>query len=224
MNSDLIAAFAIGFIGSSHCLVMCGGIVAALQLAMPTTRPGRRLWLQLVLSLGRLSTYSFFGALVGYFGASAMLLAGGSLLWLRLLAGCLLIAIALYISRLWFGLLKLEQLGQGIWRLIQPLSKRCLPLDSANKAYLYGLCWGWLPCGLVYSALSWSLVSGSASSGALVMFAFGVGTLPAILLSGIAAQQLSQLKNNLYVRYITAFLLASYGVYTLWLATNRLFF
>lgn len=224
MSSDLIAALAIGFIGSSHCLAMCGGIVAALQLAMPAASPARKLWLQLLLSLGRLSTYSFFGALVGYFGAQAMQFAGASLLWLRLLAGFLLIAIALYISQLWFGLLKLEQFGQGIWRYIQPLSKRCLPLDSARKAYLYGLTWGWLPCGLVYSALSWSLVSGSASSGALVMFAFGLGTLPAILVSGFAAQQLSQLKSNLYVRYITALLLASYGVYTLWLAASRLYF
>lgn len=223
MNSDLIAALAIGFIGSSHCLVMCGGIVAALQLAMPGANVKRKLWLQLLLSLGRLTTYSFFGAVVGYFGASAMQLAGGSLLWLRLLAGCLLIAIALYISRLWFGLLKLEQLGQGIWRYIQPVTKHCLPLDSAKKAYLYGLCWGWLPCGLVYSALSWSLVSGGASSGALVMFAFGIGTLPAILLSGLAAQKLTQIKNNLMVRYITSFLLASYGVYTIWLAALRLF-
>lgn len=223
MNSDLIAAIAIGFIGSGHCLVMCGGIVAALQLAMPNANLKRRLWLQFILSLGRLSTYSLFGAAVGYFGASAMQVAGGSILWLRLIAGCLLIAMALYISKLWFGLLKLEQLGQGIWRHIQPLTKHCLPLDSTKKAYLYGLCWGWLPCGLVYSALSWSLVSGSASSGAMVMFAFGLGTLPAILLSGIAAQKLTQIKNNLTLRYITAFILACYGVYTIWLAAARLF-
>ncbi|MGI5309756.1 sulfite exporter TauE/SafE family protein [Rheinheimera sp. WS51] len=223
MSNDVIAAIAIGFIGSSHCLVMCGGIVAALQLAMPKANTARKLWLQLVLSLGRLSTYSLFGAAVGYFGASAMQLAGGSLLWLRLVAGLLLIAIALYISRLWFGLLKLEQLGQGIWRYIQPLTKHCLPLDSTKKAYLYGLCWGWLPCGLVYSALSWSLVSGGASAGALVMFAFGLGTLPAILLSGLAAQRLNTIKNNLIVRYLTALILASYGLYTLWLAASRLF-
>lgn len=223
MFADYFAAFSIGFIGSSHCLVMCGGIVAALQLSMPSQRRGYKLWLQLMLSVGRLTTYGVFGALVGYFGATAMQVAGGSLVWLRLISGLLLIAIALYICRLWFGIIKLEQLGQSLWRYVQPLTKYCLPLDSASKAFAYGLCWGWLPCGLVYSALSWSLVSASALSGALIMLAFGLGTLPAILLSGVAAQQLTALKNNNLLRYSSAAILAAYGVYTVWLALQRLY-
>lgn len=224
MPADILAAFIIGFLGSSHCLVMCGGIVAALQLAMPQQNLSRRLVLQLFLSAGRLSSYAVMGAAVGYFGITAMQLTGASLLWLRLIAGILLLMMALYISRLWFGLVKLERLGQHIWAFVQPLSKRCLPLDSAAKAFSYGLCWGWLPCGLVYSTLGWSLGSGSALQGAAIMLAFGIGTLPAILLSGTAAAKVSQLKNIMLFRYVAAAGLAIYASYTIWLALRRLIF
>lgn len=224
MSNDLLAALLIGFLGSGHCLVMCGGIVGALQLAMPAQSSAKKLSLQLSLSLGRLTTYAVFGALVGYAGVSAMQMAGASMLWLRLVAGILLIMMALYISRLWFGLLLLEKAGQSLWHYVQPMSRRFLPLDSLSKAYAYGLCWGALPCGLVYSALGWSLASGSTSAGAALMLAFGVGTLPAILITGSAAQIMSKLKSHNAVRYAAAAMLAIYGGYTIWLAIKRMVF
>ena len=224
MSNDLLAALLIGFLGSGHCLVMCGGIVGALQLAMPAQSSTKKLFLQLTLSAGRLTTYAVFGASVGYAGVSAMQLAGASMLWLRLVAGILLIMMALYISRLWFGLLLLEKAGQTLWQYVQPVSRRFLPLDSLTKAYAYGLCWGALPCGLVYSALGWSLASGSASAGAALMLAFGLGTLPAILLTGSAAQLMSKLKSHTAVRYTAAAMLAIYGSYTIWLAIKRMVF
>ncbi|MEO3679799.1 sulfite exporter TauE/SafE family protein [Rheinheimera fenheensis] len=224
LTADLLSALLIGLIGSSHCLVMCGGIASALQLTMPAASAKRKLALQLLLSLGRLTTYSLFGALVGYFGVSAMQLSGASLLWLRLLAGLLLLMMALYISRIWFGLLLLERLGQTVWRRVQPIAKQLLPLNSAAKAYAYGICWGALPCGLVYSTLGWSLASGSSLHGGLLMLAFGLGTLPAILLTGSAANALVTLKNTLWFRYIAALLLGGYACYTIWLAIRRLVF
>lgn len=224
MTADLLAALMIGLIGSSHCLVMCGGIAAALQLSMPALQLQAKFRLQLMLSLGRLTTYALFGAAVGYFGATAMQLAGASLLWLRLLAGILLLMMALYIGRLWFGLLVVERLGQKLWRHVQPLAKALLPLDSASKAFRYGLCWGALPCGLVYSTLGWSLASGNAINGALIMFSFGLGTLPAILLTGSAAHAVARLKNMLLLRYTAAALLSIYAGYTIWLAINRMVF
>ena len=222
MLTDLGAAFLIGIIGSSHCLVMCGGIASALQLTMKAG--SSRFMMQLLLSAGRLTTYSLFGAVVGYFGVSAMQLTGASLMWLRLIAGVLLLMMALYISRLWFGLLTLEKLGQYIWRPLQPVAKNLLPLDNSAKAYLYGLCWGALPCGLVYSTLGWSLASGSAVNGSLIMLSFGAGTLPAILLTGSAAAILTQFKNNIAIRYVAALLLAGYGLYTIWLALRYMVF
>lgn len=224
MSPDYLAALLIGLLGSSHCLVMCGGIASALQLSVPAERRHSGYFYPLFLSAGRLTTYSLFGALVGYFGLTAMQLAGASMLWLRLLAGVLLVAMALYIARLWFGLTQLERLGQKLWQRVQPYTKALLPLDSATKAYRYGLLWGFLPCGLVYSTLSWSLASGSPLHGALLMLSFGLGTLPAILAVGGAAQLLRQLKNALWFRYSTAAILAIYGIYTIWLALQRLVF
>mgnify|MGYP006146315477 FL=1 len=224
MSPDFLAAILIGLLGSSHCLVMCGGIASALQLSVPAEQRRHGWYFPLLLSAGRLTTYALFGALVGYFGITAMQVTGASMLWLRLLAGLLLIAMALYISRLWFGLTLLEKIGQGLWQRLQPLSKALLPLDSANKAYRYGLLWGFLPCGLVYSTLSWSLASGSALKGAALMLGFGIGTLPALLAVGSAANALRQLKANMLFRYATAAILAIYGFYTIWLALQRLVF
>lgn len=224
MNADLLAALLIGFLGSSHCIVMCGGIVAALQMSMPHRSFGWKLSMQILLSLGRLTTYALLGALVGYFGVQAMALAGSSFIWLRLIAGILLLLMALYIARLWFGLTILERGGQSLWAIVRPLSQKLMPLDNLQKAYLYGLCWGWLPCGLVYSTLGWSLASGSASQGALIMFCFGVGTLPALLTFGSVASNLSKFKNLPAVRYTAAAILAIYGIYTIYLALKRLVF
>ncbi len=215
---NLLAALSIGFLGSSHCLVMCGGIASALQLSMPQLTFLQQLKLQLMLSLGRLTTYSFLGALTGAFGAAVLVKLGISLIWLKLLAGVLLLLMALYVARLWFGLTLLEKLGALVWRQIQPIAKSLLPLDSSAKAVAYGLSWGFLPCGLVYSSLGWSLASGSALQGAVLMFAFGLGTLPAMLAVGRFAQSLSRFKNKQWVRVSAALLLALYALYTIAIA------
>jgi hypothetical protein len=219
---NLTAAFLIGFLGSGHCLVMCGGIVGALQLLMPDG--GNKLQFQIALSAGRILCYSLLGALVGGLGFLAMQLAGGSMHLLRLLSGLMLLLMALYVSKLWSVLVLLEKAGRPLWRLIQPWTKRLLPLDHPAKAFGYGLGWGLLPCGLVYSSLSWSLASGSAWHGALWMACFGLGTLPALLLAGQAASTLNGWKQKAWVRYSIAAILALYGLYTIYLALGLLVF
>ncbi len=219
---NFAAAVLIGLLGSGHCLVMCGGIVSALQLLMPDQ--SQKLKLQLALSMGRLLCYSLLGALVGALGVLAMQLAGGTMHSLRLLSGLMLLLMALYVSKLWPVLVLLEQAGRPLWRLIQPWTRRLLPLNSPAKALAYGLGWGLLPCGLVYSSLSWSLASGSAWQGALWMFCFGVGTLPALLVAGQAATALNQFKQQSWVRFGIAGMLALYGLYTIYLALVHLVF
>ena len=219
---DLLAALTIGLLGSGHCLVMCGGIASALQLLMP---PGHsQLKLQLALSLGRILCYSLLGALVGGLGFAAMQLLGGQVHLLRVLSGVMLLLMALYVSRLWPVLARFEQAGRPLWRQIQPVLKRLLPLDSSAKAVGYGFGWGFLPCGLVYSSLSWSLASGSAGLGALWMLFFGLGTLPALLLAGQAAARIERFKQQLWVRFSIAALLAIYGLYTIYLALRHIVF
>jgi hypothetical protein len=223
VNPDLFAAFFVGLFGSAHCLLMCGGMAGALQMLMPASRLTRGL-LQLMLGLGRISSYTLAGALFGGIGAAVVGSTGLLPQYLQLFAGLMLLAMALYISRLWFGLLRLEKAGQRLWALVQPISRKLMPLDSALKAYAYGLCWGYLPCGLVYSALSWSLGSGSAVNGALWMAMFGLGTLPAVLLAGQAADLLRRLQQQQWIRFILAASLAAYAFQTIYLALRALVF
>ena len=226
---ELLAAMIIGLLGSGHCLVMCGGIASALQMMMPEQSRWRRLQLQLALSAGRVLSYALLGAFVGWLGHQAMSFsstgfAGAVRQSLQLVAGVMLILMALYIAKISSILTGLEKLGAKLWRYVQPVSKHLLPLNTLPKAFAYGWCWGYLPCGLVYSSLSWSLASGSALDGALWMLAFGVGTLPALLVAGQAAATLQQWKNQPWVRYSAALMLAIYGCYTISLAVSRLIF
>lgn len=226
---EMLAAVMIGLLGSGHCLVMCGGIASALQMMMPNQSRWQRLRLQLTLSAGRIFSYALLGALVGWLGYQAMMasssgVAGLARQVLQLIAGVMLILMALYIAKLSSILTIFEKFGAKLWRYIQPLSKNLLPLNTLPKAFAYGWCWGYLPCGLVYSSLSWSLASGSWLDGALWMAAFGLGTLPALLVAGQAAATLQHWKNQPWVRYSAAVLLIIYGCHTISLAVSRLIF
>lgn len=221
---ELLAALLIGLLGSGHCLAMCGGIASALQMMMPGLNRWQQLRLQLALSSGRISSYALLGALVGWLGVQAMGFGSVGRQLLQLFAGLMLILMALYLAKLSTLLTGLERLGAQLWRHIQPLSKKLLPLNTFPKAFAYGWCWGYLPCGLVYSSLSWSLASGSWLDGALWMLCFGLGTLPALLAAGQAAATLERWKNLPWVRYSAALLLLAYGCHTISLALSRLFF
>ncbi|MFC6634992.1 sulfite exporter TauE/SafE family protein [Microbulbifer taiwanensis] len=206
----LAAALAIGFLGSSHCIGMCGGIAGALGMAIPGQKTA---WGQLVsYSAGRLGSYTLMGALAGALGAAAL----PALTPLRLAAGIMLIAMALYIAGIWRGLVWLEKGGAYLWRYLQPLSARLLPVQSAPQALALGGLWGWLPCGLVYSALAFALAQGSSSGAALAMLAFGLGTVPAMFATGAAAARVRGFVQRPAVRLLFAGAILLFGCWTIW--------
>lgn len=208
--SDLAATFSIGLLGSAHCLGMCGGIASALNLASENSRVS----LLIAYNSGRLLSYGAAGGLVaslGYFGANYLNLSAV----LRGLAGLLLIAMGLYLANWWRGLSFLEQAGAALWRQLQPLGRNLLPLRSLRSAVLLGLLWGWLPCGLVYTALAYSATATSPLSGILVMLAFGLGTIPAIILGGASMGRLVRLLRSRGLRFGFAMLFVIYGLWTL---------
>ncbi len=212
MTPDWIGAFLIGLVGAGHCMGMCGGIAS--MLSMGQTKPSPLT--PLLYNLGRLISYGLFGAIIGGTVASISEVSqlNNVLVWLRLAAAFFMILLACYIGRWWHGLLKIEKLGQVIWRVISPAGKSLLPLKSPIHALPFGIVWGWLPCGLVYSTLTWSAVSGSAFDGALIMLAFGAGTLPAMLAIGHAATTLNKLQKSVIFRNIVAISLLIYGLFT----------
>ena len=91
------------------------------------------------------------------------------------------------------------------------------------QAFPLGLLWGWLPCGLVYSALVTALASGSAASGALMMLAFGLGTLPNLLLAGLLAARLKAYAAKPAVRLIAGLVVLGFGLRGLFMALRQIF-
>lgn len=140
----------------------------------------------------------------------------GAASWLRWIAGLLLVAMGLYLADWWRGLTHLETAGRYLWAYIQPLGKRLMPVDSVPKATLLGLVWGWLPCGLVYSALAYAMAQGQAAHSGLVMLAFGAGTLPSVLATGLVAQQLGRWLRKPQVRWPLAVAIILFGCWTIW--------
>ena len=103
----------------------------------------------------------------------------------------------------------------GLWRRLQPLTRRFLPADTLPRALGLGLLWGWLPCGLVYGILATALLSGDALDGAAIMAAFGLGTIPNLLLAGFAMRRIGARLQARPVRLAAGTLVLGFGVYGL---------
>ena len=206
------AAIAVGFLGGTHCVGMCGGIVSALSLSIDQPKKTPLSFL-LAYNVGRIISYVIAGAIAGGFGA---LLAANSSLnsaqtGLSIVAAGFMFLMGLYIAG-WSSMLsKVEKAGGVIWRQLEPLGRRFLPVKQTDHALWLGMVWGWLPCGLVYSVLIWSLSAGSATEGMWLMLGFGFGTLPNLLAMGVAAQQLKQWMHKSWVKQSAGALLITFA-------------
>ncbi|MBK5002354.1 hypothetical protein IAE37_004630 [Pseudomonas sp. S31] len=207
------SALILGLLGGGHCLGMCGGLMGALTLAIPPEQRSRRLRLLLAYNLGRILSYACAGLLLGLAGWAVA--SSPAALALRVMAALLLIAMGLYLAGWWSGLTRIEALGRGLWRHIQPLATRLLPVSSLPRALLLGALWGWLPCGLVYSTLLWAASQGNAGYSAALMLAFGLGTWPVLLATGLAAEQVNALLRRRSVRVAGGVLVILFGIWTL---------
>lgn len=204
------AAFLAGLLGGVHCAGMCGGIAASLAAAAR----GPMLARQLAFNAGRIAAYCVAGAVVGATGG--MLLHAGPVLAAQtamfVVANALMLMLGLYVAGWGRAVLRLEAAGGALWRRIEPLRLRFVPIDSTLKAFGAGTIWGWVPCGLVYSMLALALASGAVIEGALVMGAFGLGTLPNLLAAGLAAQKVLALRRVAWIRHAAGALIMAMAV------------
>lgn len=213
MFDSLSAAFVLGVMGAGHCLGMCGGIAAALGFANQGAGRVRRLLVLLGYNLGRISSYALMGLIVAaVFGGVDKLT---PLPVLRALSGLLLIGMGLYLAGWWKVLTKLEALGSRLWRHIAPFGQRLMPVETPFKAVLLGVVWGWLPCGLVYSVLALAASQPNPVEGALVMAAFGLGTLPAVVGGSLASEFIKRVAGNRWVSGLFGLAFIVYGLLTL---------
>jgi len=211
------AALTLGLLGSVHCTAMCGGLAAAFTLGVPKdATPLARARVLASLSGGRILGYAVAGAIAGTLGfVIADILGATGAALLRALAGVALIAIACMVAGIGRAPLVLERLGARVWRRLQPLALALRrDLGGANAVAL-GLLWGWLPCGLVYSALGYAATTGGALPAALVMIGFGIGTLPGVVLPGMAAFRFGRMVRATSSRGAAAVMLAAFGIWTL---------
>jgi hypothetical protein len=184
---EWLMVFAGGLLGSSHCAGMCGGFA----LALGGNRDGllANLGRQVVYSLGRVFTYTVFGAAAGYAGwrltAELRLLVNAQAV-LCVVAGALLIVQGLAAA----GVLRLPAfsagpcLGPGFFAAL-------LGTTQLRSVFLGGVVNGLLPCGLVYAYVALAASAGDLLSGGVTMALFGLGTLPGMALVGCGGRVLS---------------------------------
>ncbi|GAB4365023.1 MAG: hypothetical protein Kow0060_22280 [Methylohalobius crimeensis] len=205
LNPIYLVAFLMGLFSSFHCIGMCGSIIGTLTLSLSQEIRSRKQRLTpyvLSYNLGRILSYSMAGLIAGSlryalewpFGIQGYRL-------LQILAAIIMTGCGLYIAGWFPRFAYLEKLGTRLWRRIEPFGRRILPVTNLSQAFLFGMVWGWLPCGLVYTALALAATAGGPTHGALVMTAFGAGTLPAVMGVGIMTNWMVRLARMRRFRY-----------------------
>ena len=214
-DTTLFALFLTGLFAGSHCLGMCGGLVTAMTLNLPAD--SKRFAFILCYNSGRIASYVLIGAILGGLGQMVAVRPVQNVLYV--IASLLLIGIGLHLAGLNSAVTLIEKIGQPIWQRLQPFMVKLLPVNTLPQALAVGALWGWLPCGLVYSVSIAALSSGRAVNGALCMLAFGLGTLPNLLLMGTFASLLREWMQKKPLRLMTGLIVAGIGVWQLvWFA------
>jgi len=219
---SLLTAFLLGFMGSIHCMGMCGGIVGALSL---NTSPKKSQQihpkainhhlLHLSYHLGRIITYGILGLIAGFLGLWLSDTHSNMGIILRSLSGIMLILMGLYLFGFTQSLSWIEVKGSKIWNAIQPLSKGLLPISNFKQGIKLGIIWGFLPCGLIYSTLSWAVVAANPIQSAGLMMCFGLGNLPALFTFSLFTEKLNRFKQHLAVRTLLSLAIVLFGFWTL---------
>jgi len=198
---------------------MCGGIVTALTFGLPeAVRSTRRLLsFMLAYNAGRICSYTMAGGMMG--GVGWMVANWSELrqvqLVMQVIAASFMIALGLYLGGWWRGLLMVEALGSRLWGKIEPRARRFMPVHTLSQAFLLGVFWGWLPCGLVYSVLIWSIAVGTPTYGAALMLAFGAGTFPLMLGLGVVSGRFAVWIANKNARQIAGAVVLGFGIFQL---------
>jgi sulfite exporter TauE/SafE len=208
-------AFLLGLFSTVHCIAMCGSVIGALTLSLPSeVRENQSKMLPYVLNynLGRLLSYGIAGAIVGLLSSPLATFNGHAVL--RYISIIVMIAMGLYLAGWFPKFAYMERMGAPIWRWLQPIGQKLLPVRKLSQAFYLGIVWGWLPCGLVYAALAVAATAGEPVKASLVMLAFGAGTLPAVMGAGLFAGFLSAMANIKNLRQIAGVLIIAMALAT----------
>jgi sulfite exporter TauE/SafE len=186
--ADAASTFLLGLLGTAHCIGMCGPLV--LVVAARSSRP----LAHAAYHLGRIATYVSLGAVLGALAPGISGIAGLAgddparilakvQVGLSLFSAVLLLALG--VERL--GLVRLPSIVDPTRIPGYSRVRAGMVAGHAGAIFLFGALMATLPCGLVWAAFARALGAGSAQAGAVLVFAFGLGTLPGLLLLGTGA-------------------------------------
>ena len=197
-NASYLAAFIMGLFSSLHCIGMCGSIIGTLTLSLErSVRENKRTLFGFVLNynLGRIFSYTLGGVLVGSLEHFLTLpfTGGQAHRILQILAAIVMSGAGLYLAGWFPQFAYIEKIGSRWWKLVEPYGRKLIPVKTRTHAFMFGMIWGWLPCGLIYTALALSITTGDIVHSALTMLSFGLGTLPAVMGMGIMTSMLAKL-------------------------------
>jgi hypothetical protein len=207
-----IALLTLGLVSSFHCIGMCGGIMGALGLSTPTEVRQSRFGLFGFVTAyngGRVLSYASAGALLWLVESlvpDSVYLANGHLV-LRLLGAAVMLGAGLHLAGWFHDFKRMEVVGRPLWRKLEPVARKLLPVKSLPQALAYGAVWGWMPCGLVYMALLYAASQSAVSNPILMMACFGLGTLPVMLATGLMIQPILRLARSRRFRQIAGLLI-----------------
>ncbi len=216
------SAFLLGLFSTVHCIGMCGGIIGALSLSLPAEIRNHKPRLFLFVTtynIGRLLSYSLAGFIAGAVGTGVLASTGfnqGHIV-LQYIGVAMMVAIGIYLAGWLPQLAIIERIGVPLWKKLEPIGRKLLPVASLPKALAYGVIWGWLPCGLVYFVLIWALTAGDALRGAMMMLAFGLGTLPTLLTAGFMTSWVTRFARNPRARVIVGLLIIAMAISSLFI-------
>ena len=216
------SAFLLGLFSTVHCIGMCGGIIGALSLSLPVEIRNHKPRLFIFVTtynIGRLLSYTLAGLIAGAVGTGVLASTGfdqGHVI-LQYVGVAMMVAIGIYLAGWLPQLAIVEKIGVPLWQKLEPIGRKLLPVASLPKALAYGMIWGWLPCGLVYFVLIWALTAGDALHGALMMLAFGLGTLPTLLTAGFMTSWVTRFARNPTARVIVGLLIIAMAIGSLFI-------
>lgn len=204
-NAPYLAAILMGFLSSLHCIGMCGSIIGTLSYSLaPEIRNNKFRLFALVFNynLGRILSYALAGGLVGFLSSMVNLPfdQGQGHRILQILSAIVMTGAGLHLAGWFPRFAYIEKMGVGLWKLVEPFGRKLIPVHNSLQALFFGMIWGWLPCGLIYTALALAATTGDVLNSSMTMLAFGLGTLPAVMGIGIMTQLLARISKAKHLR------------------------
>lgn len=220
LSSPIFIAFFIGLFSSLHCVTMCGSIIGTLSYSLkPEIRQDKAKMISFIFSynLGRILSYMLAGFIIGSIESVLTLPLGaehGHKL-LQVISAFIITGAGFYIAGWFPSFAYIEKTGSFFWKTIEPYGRKLIPVSSLQQAILFGMVWGWIPCGLVYTAVALAATSGDITISTLTMLSFGLGTLPAVMGSGIVSSFITRLTSLQKTKQVVGMLLVLVAIYSL---------